>query len=277
MLFLAYLNSYFETGLKSPLDDAILQHADEVNVSGWQKLDEVPFDFERRRVSVLVDDGRVRLLVVKGALEDIARLYTAYENDGPEHLHPIDDTATQRIQEQFAALGREGFRVLGIAWRQVEQTHSHAIVDDETELVFAGFAAFLDPSKASAAPVLKALADSGVAVKVVTGDNEFVTQHICAQLGLTVTGVLTGAEIAQLDDAALRVRVEAATLFCRVTPAQKNRLILALKQRGHVVGYLGDGINDAPSLHSADVGLSVDSAVDVAKDAAAMILLEHDL
>jgi len=277
VLFLAYLNSYFETGLKSPLDDAILQHADEVNVNGWQKLDEVPFDFERRRVSVLVDDGRVRLLVVKGALEDIARLCTAYENDGPEHLHPVDDTARERIQEQFAALGREGFRVLGIAWRQVEQTHSHAIVDDETELVFAGFAAFLDPPKASAGPVLKALADSGVAVKVITGDNEFVTQHICTQLGLVVTGMLTGAEITQLDDAALRVRVEAATLFCRVTPAQKNRLILALKQRGHVVGYLGDGINDAPSLHSADVGLSVDSAVDVAKDAAAMILLEHDL
>jgi Mg2+-importing ATPase len=277
VLYLAYLNSYFETGLKSPLDDAILEHADDVDVHGWQKIDEVPFDFERRRVSVLVDNGSTRLLVVKGALEDIVRLCTSYEHDGPDTPRPVDDVVTQRIQAQFEALGREGFRVLGIAWRQVDQTHGHAIVDDETELVFAGFAAFLDPPKASAASVLKALADSGVSVKVVTGDNEFVTQHICTQLGLPVTGVLTGTEIAHMDDSALPARVETVNLFCRVTPAQKNRLILALKQRGHVVGYLGDGINDAPSLHSADVGLSVDSAVDVAKEAAALILLEHDL
>jgi Mg2+-importing ATPase len=277
ILSLAYLNSYFETGLKSPLDEAILEHSDAVDVRGWQKIDEVPFDFERRRVSVLVDNGSIRLLVVKGALEDIVRLCTSYEHDGPDTLRPMDEAAAQRIQAQFEALGREGFRVLGIAWRQVEQTHGHAVVTDETELVFAGFAAFLDPPKASAAAVLKALADSGVAVKVVTGDNEFVTRHICAQLGLPVTGVLTGGEIALLDDSALQAQVETVNLFCRVTPAQKNRLILALKQRGHVVGYLGDGINDAPSLHSADVGLSVDSAVDVAKEAAALILLEHDL
>ncbi|MBI3301098.1 MAG: magnesium-translocating P-type ATPase [Deltaproteobacteria bacterium] len=277
VLELAYLNSYFETGLKSPLDDAILQHAEEVDVSGWRKIDEVPFDFERRRVSVLVDNGTVRLLVVKGALEDIVRLSTHYENGRPENLRPLDDAAAQQIEAQFEALGREGFRVLGIAWRQVEKDHPHAIVDDETELVFAGFAAFLDPPKASAARALQALANSGVTVKVVTGDNELVTQHVCTQLGLPVTGELTGAEIAEMDDHALQAQVETVTLFCRVTPAQKNRIILALKQRGHVVGYLGDGINDAPSLHSADVGLSVDGAVDVAKEAAALILLEHDL
>ncbi len=276
VLELAYLNSYFETGLKSPLDDAILQH-EEVDVRGWQKIDEVPFDFERRRVSVLVDDGTARLLVVKGALEDILRLSTHYEGDGPEDLRPLAAEAAQRIRTQFETLGREGFRVLGIAWRRVGRDHPHAIVDDETELVFAGFAAFLDPPKVSAAPVLKALAESGIRVKVVTGDNELVTRHVCVQLGLPVMGVLTGAEIAQMDDHALQARVETATLFCRVTPAQKNSIILALKQRGHVVGYLGDGINDAPSLHSADVGLSVDSAVDVAKEAAALILLEHDL
>jgi len=277
VLALAYLNSYFETGLKSPLDDAILQHAEEVDVAGWQKIDEVPFDFERRRVSVLVDDGKARLLVVKGALEDILHFSTHYEGDGPEDLRPLHDEAGQQIQAQFEALGREGFRVLGIAWRQVEKDRDHAIVDDETEMVFAGFAAYLDPPKPSAAQALQALAESGVTVKVVTGDNELVTQHVCAQLGLPVTGVLTGAEIAQMDDHALQARVETVNLFCRVTPAQKNRIILALKQRGHVVGYLGDGINDAPSLHSADVGLSVDSAVDVAKEAAALILLEHDL
>lgn len=277
VLQLAYLNSYFETGLKSPLDEAILRHAAEVDVSGWQKIDEVPFDFERRRISVLVDNGHSRLLVVKGAFEDILRLSTHYEGESPDDLREMDEEAAQRSTVQFEALGKDGFRVLGIAWREVEPAHNHAIVDDETELVFAGFAAFLDPPKESAAPVLNALTESGVAVKVVTGDNELVTQHVCTRLGLLVTGVLTGAELAQMDDYALQAQVEKVNLFCRVTPAQKNRIILALKQRGHVVGYLGDGINDAPPLHSADVGLSVDGAVDVAKEAASLILLEQDL
>jgi P-type Mg2+ transporter len=155
--------------------------------------------------------------------------------------------------------------------------HTHAVVSDETELVFAGFAAFLDPPKESAKAALAGLAADRVSVKIITGDNELVTQHIFAQLGLPVTGVLTGADILQMDDLALAARVEDVNLFCRVAPAQKNRIILALKRRGHVVGYLGDGINDAPSLHSADVGISVDSAVDVAKSAADMILLERDL
>ena len=276
VLTLAYLNSYFETGLKSPLDDAILRH-EEIDTSGWRKIDEVPFDFERRRVSVLIERENARLLAVKGAPEDILRLCTSYEAEGPDALQPLDDEAAQRIQGLFAALGREGFRVLGIAWRPEGLDHHHAVVDDETELVFAGFAAFLDPPKASAAPALQALRDSGVAVKIVTGDNELVTQHVCVQLGLPVTAVLTGAEIAEMDDHALQARAETVTLFCRVTPAQKNRIILALKRRGHVVGYLGDGINDAPSLHSADVSISVDSAVDVAKEAADLILLDQDL
>jgi len=277
VLELAYLNSYFETGLRSPLDDAILEHRNEVDVREWRKLDEVPFDFERRRVSVLVERRAERVLIVKGALEDIVRLSSWYEGDAPHDVRLLDDEARRRVQEQFEALGRAGFRVLGIAWRQEEPTHMHAIVGDETELVFAGFAAFLDPPKDSAAPVLHALAASGIAVKVVTGDNELVTQYVCTQLGLPIRGVLMGDEVARMDDHALQARVEHVNLFCRVTPVQKNRIILALKQRGHVVGYLGDGINDAPSLHSADVGMSVDGAVDVAKEAAALILLEHDL
>jgi Mg2+-importing ATPase len=167
--------------------------------------------------------------------------------------------------------------VLGIAWRDVPIDHPHAVVSDESELVFAGFAAFLDPPKASAGEALKAMAASGVAVKIVTGDNERVTRHVCTQLGMAIEGVLTGTEVAAMNDDALRARVEGVNLFCRVNPAQKNRIILALKARGHVVGYLGDGINDAPSLHTADVGLSVEGAVDVAKQAAAMILLENDL
>ena len=276
VLELAYLNSFFETGLKSPLDEAILAH-ENIDVSAWTKIDEVPFDFERRRVSVLLDKGNGRLLVVKGASEEIIGLCTAYEEQGNDARIPLDKASRARIHEQHIALEKEGFRVLGIAWREVPPDHPHAVIGDEAELVFAGLAGFLDPPKESAGAALAALQDSGVTVKIVTGDSELVTQHVCAQLNIPVTGVLTGQEIERMDDHALQARVEKANLFCRVNPAQKNRVILALKARGHVVGYLGDGINDAPSLHSADVGLSVDSAVDVAKEAADMILLDQDL
>lgn len=276
VLELAYLNSFFETGLKSPLDDAILEHKD-VNVTSWRKIDEVPFDFERRRVSVLVDNGQKRMLVVKGAPEEILRLCTSYEGESDTDLHPLDDAAMATVRALFDSLGREGFRVLGIAWRQEETNYPHIVVSDETKLVFSGFAAFLDPPKESAKKALADLAASGVSVKIVTGDNELVTEHICGQLELPITGILKGADILKMDDQALVGQVESVNLFCRVTPAQKNRIILALKKRGHTVGYLGDGINDAPSLHSADIGISVDTAVDVAKDAAEMILLEHDL
>jgi len=276
VLELAYLNSYFETGLRSPLDDAILEHK-EIDVSSWRKIDEVPFDFERRRVSVLVDQGTKRLLVVKGSPEDVLRLSTRYalrQNEVPE---PLDETVRASLKALHDSLGREGFRVLGIAWRTVAADHPHAVIDDETELVFAGFAAFLDPPKESAAHALKALEASEVRVKILTGDGELVTRHLCGQLGMKITGVLTGSEIQALDDAALSVRVKEANLLCRLNPSQKNRVILSLRSQGHTVGYLGDGINDAPSLHSADVGISVQGAVDVAKAAADMILLRQDL
>lgn len=275
VLELAYLNSYFESGLKSPLDDAILQHH-EVAVPGWQKIDEVPFDFERRRVSVLIQQQDMRMLAVKGAPEDILNLCTHYE-DATGVIVSLDETVLTSINQLLDQLGNDGFRVLGIAWRKVAPDHPHAVVTDESELVFAGFAAFLDPPKISSGPVLAALQASGVQVKILTGDNELVTRHVCGQLNLPVTGVLTGKEIEAMHDDALCVRAEEVNLFCRVNPAQKNRVLLALKARKHVVGYLGDGINDAPSLHTADIGISVDGAVDVAKQAAAMIMLEHDL
>ena len=276
VLELAYLNSRFETGLKSPLDDAILAHG-EIDVSRWTKIDEVPFDFERRRVSVLLDDGERRLLVVKGAAEEIVRLCASCEGGRTGSVAAIDEAERMRLLAQHDELADEGFRVLGIACKEVGRDHPHAVVGDESELVFAGFAAFLDPPKTEAAQALRALTASGIAVKIVTGDNERVTQHVCRLLGIEVTGVLTGIEIEALDDAALRVRAERATLFCRVNPAQKGRVIRALKAAGHVVGYLGDGVNDAPPLHLADVGLSVDTAADIAREAADMILLEHDL
>jgi P-type Mg2+ transporter len=276
VLELAYFNSFFETGLKSPLDEAILAHQ-HIEIGAWKKIDEVPFDFERRRVSVLIDNGKTRWLVVKGAPDEIVGLCTHYEAQGAEPQRPVDDAALAVIRGQYHALEAEGFRALGIAWRQVPMDHPHAVVSDETELVLAGFAAFLDPPKESAASALAALDRVGVAIKIVTGDSDLVTRHVCAQLKIPVTELLTGKEIAQMDDHALQARAETANLFCRVNPAEKERVIRALKARGHVVGYLGDGINDAPSLHSADVGLSVDSAADVAKEAADMILLKQDL
>ena len=276
VLQLAYLNSFFETGLRSPLDEAILAH-EHLDVGGWRKIDEVPFDFERRRVSVLLDDGRERLLVLKGAPEDVLRLASAYEVDAAGVVAAFDAGARSRVQAVCDDLGRQGFRVLGVASRKVALDHPHAEVNDESNLVFAGFAAFLDPPKAQAEEALQALTRIGISVKILTGDNELVSEHICTCLGIGVTGVLTGAQIAQMDEQALRARVDSVNLFCRVNPAQKNRIILALKRRGHTVGYLGDGVNDAPALHSADVGLSVDTAVDVAKEAADMILLRHDL
>ncbi|MBI3374608.1 MAG: magnesium-translocating P-type ATPase [Betaproteobacteria bacterium] len=274
VLELAYLNSHFETGLRSPLDEAILEGR-RVDAGAWRKVDEVPFDFERRRVSVLIERGGDRQLMVKGAPEDILRLCTQFE-DGAAVV-PMDQSARQRVTALFEQLSSEGFRVLGIAWRAVPADHPHAVVTDETELVFAGFAAFLDPPKQSAARAIASLAQHGVAIKIVSGDNELVTRHVCGELGFSIAGLVCGPEIHALDDQALQARAEQANVFCRVTPAQKARILLALKARGHVVGFLGDGINDAPSLHVADAGISVDSAADVAKEAADLILVDRDL
>jgi len=272
---MAQLNAAFETGLKSPLDDAILATG-KIDLAAWRKIDEVPFDFERRRVSILVEGGGRRLLIVKGAPEDILRHAARYEQQAAPP-RPLDAAARKTAEATFNGLGAEGYRVLGVAWREVEETREKANVADEADLTFAGFLAFLDPPKAGAREALTALDKLGIALKVVTGDNEQVTRHVCGELGLKVAGTLTGPEVAALTDEALLARVDATTLFCRVTPPQKSRIISALRRKGHVVGYLGDGINDAPSLHAADVGFSVDTAVDVAKEAAAMILLRKDL
>lgn len=276
VLELAYLNSHFETGIRSPLDTAILS-AKTLDVSAWHKVDEIPFDFERRRISVLIDNGQQRWLVVKGAADEIVKLCTHLELCDTPAPAPMDERARADLETRFHALEADGMRVLGIAWREVPRDHPVAVTSDETELILAGFTAFLDPPKQSAAAALDKLQQAGVAIRIVTGDSDLVTRHVCQQLGIPVTGVLLGRDIEGLDGPGLQRRVEQANLFCRVSPAQKERVILALKANGHVVGYMGDGINDAPSLHAADVGLSVDSAVDVAKAAADMILLEQDL
>jgi Mg2+-importing ATPase len=275
VLELAYLNSVFESGIRSPLDDAILDRGQR-DVGAWRKLDEVPFDFERRRVSVLLEGEGARLLVVKGSPEDVLRLSTAVEIE-PGSAEPISPATRQSLFQLFEKLGGEGFRVLAIAWRRVGQDHASAAVTDESELSFAGFVAFLDPPKVSAAGAIASLASRGVQVKVLTGDNERVTRHVCDELGFAISGVLTGDELSVLTEEALLARVQGVNLFCRVTPQQKRRILLALKRLGLVTGFLGDGINDASALHTADVGISVDTAADVAKEAADLVLLDHDL
>jgi Mg2+-importing ATPase len=257
------------------LDEAILA-AGKIDLTVWRKIDEVPFDFERRRVSVLVEGGGRRLIVVKGAPEDMLDLASHCQQPGSEP-RVLDAAARHAAEATFNALGADGYRVLGVAWRQVEADRQNANVGDETDLSFAGFLAFLDPPKAGAREALADLANLAVIVKVVTGDNELVTRHVCGELGLNIAGALSGPEVAELTDEALDAKVESTTIFCRVTPPQKSRIIAALRRRGHVVGYLGDGINDAPPLHAADVGFSVDTAVDVAKEAAAIILLQKEL
>ncbi len=271
----ATVNSRFESGMKSPLDEAILA-AKPLDMAGWSKIDEVPFDFERRRVSVLVEHEGKRLLIVKGAPEDVLRLSgRCIAGDGKEQ--PIDTDTRKKFEATLDDLGAQGFRALGIATHAAGSDHQTAAIADESDLVFSGFAVFLDPPKASAGETIKAMAAAGVAVKVLTGDNELVTRHVFAEIGVPVTGVLTGDALTRMSDEALIGQLSRVNVFCRVNPQQKHRILLALKRIGHVVGFLGDGINDAPALHAADVGISVDGAADVARAAADLILLEHDL
>ncbi len=271
----AFVNSRFESGMKSPLDEAILA-AHPFDMTGWTKIDEVPFDFERRRVSVLVEHDTKRRLIVKGAPEDLLRLSGRYEGeDGKEQ--PLDAETRRAFEATLDALGAQGFRALGIASRGVDASHQTAAITDESDLVFSGFAVFLDPPKASAGATIQAMAAAGISVKVLTGDNELVTRHVFAEIGVPVSGVLTGDALTQLSEEALIGQLPRVNLFCRVNPQQKHRILLALKKLGHVVGFMGDGINDAPALHAADVGISVDGAADVARAAADLILLEHDL
>ncbi len=256
----AAINAAFETGIKSPLDTAITRAHPNAG-SGWTKRDEVPFDFERRRISVLVSKGDTWLLVTKGA---------------PEAILPLTRSDDADTRARYDALSREGHRVIAVAHRQLPADHV-CTKADERDLVFDGFVAFADPPLADAAEAIRALSDDGVAVKVLTGDGEHVARHVCAAVGISVDEIILGDAIEHMNDAALEHVVEHASVFARVSPAQKLRIVLALERRKHVVGVMGDGINDAPSLHAADVGISVAGAVDVARDAADVILLERGL
>ncbi|MEM4405796.1 MAG: magnesium-translocating P-type ATPase [Candidatus Methanomethylicaceae archaeon] len=274
VLLYSYLNSLYQTGLRSPLDDAVLSHKP-IEVSRYKKVDEIPFDFTRRRVSVVVDFEGERLFITKGAPEEISKISSYYESGGQilDKTYEIE----RRIQQKFRDLSEEGYRVLALSYKRLKEAKTRYTVADESDMVFLGFIAFLDPPKESVKESVKLLEKAGIKLKILTGDNEIVTKKICKELGIEVEGVVLGSELPNISDEALSVLVERANIFARLTPAQKNRIINALRYNGHVVGFLGDGINDAPSLKVADVGISVNNAVDVAKESADIILLNKDL
>jgi Mg2+-importing ATPase len=273
VLLYSFLNSYNQTGLKSPLDEAILKH-EEIDVKGYQKIDEIPFDFVRRRVSVVVERGGQRILISKGAPEQILTACSNCELGG--EVVELTVALRDRIEQKYYDLSSEGFRVLGISYKMVGEKHVYS-VNDEAGMVFLGFVAFIDPPKETARESIQLLRKNGVDLKIITGDNEIVTRKICEYLNFEIRGIILGNEIEQMQDDALARVVERVNVFARVTPVQKDRIILALKKNGHVVGYLGDGINDAPPLKTSDVGISVENAVDVAKESADIILLQTDL
>ncbi|UXL37264.1 magnesium-translocating P-type ATPase [Pseudomonas fragi] len=280
VLEMAYLNSYYQTGLKNLLDVAVLEHVEvhrELNVgTAFNKVDEIPFDFTRRRMSVVVaEQDQPHLLICKGAVEEVLSVCKTVRHG--EREEALSDELLARIRQVTAAFNEEGLRVVAVAARPMTEGRETYSLSDEQELTLIGYVAFLDPPKESTAPALKALAEHGVAVKVLTGDNELVTAKICREVGLEQQGLLMGNDIERMSDAELAVAVETTNVFARLTPTHKERIVRLLKANGHVVGFMGDGINDAPALRTADIGISVDSAVDIAKEAADIILLEKSL
>jgi len=278
VLELAYLNSYFQTGLKNLMDNAILEYHhlhERLNIPAHEKVDEIPFDFSRKVMSVVVKlPGGGHRLICKGAPEEVFKRCSRFELEG--QLHPMDNVLIQDLREEYDDLARDGFRVLALAYRDLELKPAYS-KEDETDLVLRGYVAFLDPPKDSALPAVRALQEHGIAVKVLTGDNELVSRKICREVGLPIDGVLLGTEVEVMADTELAEAVGKTTLFARLSPAHKQRIIKALQSKGHVVGFLGDGINDAPALRVADVSISVDTAVDIAKESADAILLENSL
>jgi Mg2+-importing ATPase len=272
-LELAYFNSKFQTGIRSPLDDVIL-HQPPPKTEDYTKCDEIPFDFERRRLSVVVERQSQRILITKGAPEGIFPLLSGYEIDGK--TVPIGDDATKRMQQTSNELNNQGFRSLAVAYVEVPVLPDYS-VKDERNLILAGFLSFADEPLPDAAQAVASLKQDGVEIKVISGDNDRVTGHVCTEVGVDPGKIITGEDVEKMTDPALSHVVEETRVFARISPAQKNRILLALKHNGHAVGFMGDGVNDAPSLHAADVGISVSSAVDVAREVADVILVEPGL
>lgn len=275
----AYLNSYYQTGLKNLLDVAIIDEAkqtlatDKIN---YRKVDEIPFDFERRRMSVVVEDtaGKTQM-ITKGAIEEMLSISNYIDIDGI--VSPLTNEKRESVLAKVRDLNEDGLRVIGVAQKTNPSVVGEFSVKDESDMVLIGYLAFLDPPKETTKQALKALKDHGVAVKVLTGDNELVTRSVCRQVGLEINELITGEKISEMDDRELAQVAENHEVFVKLNPQQKARLTTALRQNGHTVGFLGDGINDAPAMKVADIGISVDTAVDIAKESADVILLEKDL
>ena len=276
----AFLNSHFQSGLRNLLDKAVLAHVELQETlrigAGYSKIDEIPFDFSRRRLSVVVarDDGR-HILICKGAVEEIFSVCSSYCLGAD--VGRLDETHLEAAKQQTTALNADGFRVVAVAYKEMDAAATSYSIADEASLTLLGYIAFLDPPKESAREAIALLARKGVQVKVLTGDNEIVTRKICHEVQLDPGEILLGARIAQMSDAELAEIASGTTVFAKLNPAQKERVVRALHAKGHVVGFLGDGINDSPALKAADVGISVDTAVDIAKESADIILLEKSL
>jgi Mg2+-importing ATPase len=259
---------------------AVLEHAELQRemalASVYRKVDEIPFDFQRRRMSVVVSEREDHHeLICKGAVEEIVSICTHARNNG--QIVPFTPELLAEIRETTASLNAEGLRVVAVAAKDLPPTKETYSVADESDLVLIGYIAFLDPPKESTEPALAALREHGVTVKILTGDNELVTAKICREVGLEVDGMLLGSQVEKMSDAELSIAVEKTTVFAKLSPTHKERIVRVLHDKGHVVGFMGDGINDAPALRAADIGISVDTAVDIAKEAADLILLEKSL
>lgn len=279
VLHYAYLNSFFHTGLTNVLDDAILAHAQheqfDITRAGYDKVDEIPFDFMRKRMSVIVQHGDERLLICKGAFEEILACCRAIEYaDG---VVALDAAQIQQATTLVTNASQRGFREVAVAYKVLPATATTFDVSAESDLVLCGLLSFLDPPKESADDAVTALGNLAINIKILTGDSDIITAHICNKVGIPTAGLLRGHEIAQMDDATLAQAVEQSHIFAKLSPDQKERIIRTLQRNGHVVGFMGDGINDAPALRSADVGISVDSAVDIAKESSDIILLDPSL
>ena len=275
VLTYAYLNSYYQTGLRNLIDRAVLDHADLDVERDCILVDELPFDFQRRRMSVVVDYEGDHVLVCKGAVEEIYACCSQYQIG--DEVYPLIPMIRADLFEEVERLNKDGFRVLGIAYREFPRGKGTFVAADESQMILLGYIAFFDPPKASAAEALGLLNQAGVRVKVLTGDNYLVTQKVCRDVDLSTDLIVTGAELSELSPEAFSRTVREADIFVKLTPSQKEEIVRSLRSNGHVVGFLGDGINDAPALKAADVGISVDSAVDVAKEAADIVLLEKSL
>jgi len=275
VLHYAYLNSYFQTGLRSLIDKAIIEHVTLDVEQNCRLVDELPFDFQRRRMSVVVDYEGVHVLICKGAVEEIYASCSHYQID--DDVYPLIDLIRADLFEDVEALNKDGFRVLGIAYREFPREKKIFTVEDESQLILLGYIAFYDPPKDSAMEALSLLSAAGVKVKILTGDNGLVTKKVCHDVGLQADRIITGSDLFPMSLEELSRAVEENEIFVKLSPAQKEQIVLMLKENGHVVGFLGDGINDASAMKAADVGISVDSAVDVAKESADIVLLEKSL